>query len=64
LGSRLPKAVAQAQQYIAQDYGWVIDFDLDKFLDPLNQDKLMGQIARCVENKRLLKNAKINFPLS
>jgi hypothetical protein len=23
----------------------VIDFDLDKFLDPFNQDKLMGQIA-------------------
>ena len=26
-------AVAQAQQYIAQGYGWVIDLDLEKFLD-------------------------------
>src|SRR6201987_5116124 len=27
------QAVAQAQQYIAQGYGWVIDLDLEKFLD-------------------------------
>src|SRR6516165_3015802 len=26
-------AVAQAQQYIAQGYGWVIDLDLEKFFD-------------------------------
>ena len=25
--------VAQAQQYIAQGYGWVIDLDLEKFFD-------------------------------
>jgi hypothetical protein len=24
-------ALAQAQQYIAQGYGWVIDLDLEKF---------------------------------
>jgi len=41
----------------------VIDFDLHKYLDPLNQDKLMGQIARCVENKRLLKTRNSTFPL-
>ena len=27
------QAVAQAQQYIAQGYGWVIDLDLEKFFD-------------------------------
>jgi RNA-directed DNA polymerase len=48
-------AVAQAQQYIAQGYGWVIDLDLEKFFDRVNHDKLMGQIAKCVEDKRLLK---------
>src|SRR5271154_5298356 len=48
-------AVAQAQQYIAQGYGWVIDLDLDKFFDRVNHDKLMGQIAKRVEDKRLLK---------
>ena len=37
------KAVAQAQQYIADGYGWVIDLDLEKFFDRVNHDKLMGQ---------------------
>src|SRR5215471_18748739 len=48
-------AVAQAQQYIAQGYGWVIDLDLEMFFDRVNHDKLMGQIAKRVEDKRLLK---------
>jgi RNA-directed DNA polymerase len=48
-------AVGQAQQYIAQGYGWVIDLDLEKFFDRVNHDKLMGQIAKRVEDKRLLK---------
>jgi RNA-directed DNA polymerase len=47
--------VAQAQQYIAQGYGWVIDLDLEKFFDRVNHDKLMGQIAKRIEDKRLLK---------
>jgi len=49
------QAVAQAQQYIAQGYGWVIDLDLEKFFDRVNHDKLMGQMAKRVEDKRLLK---------
>ena len=36
-------------------YGWVIDLDLEKFFDRVNHDKLMGQIAKRVEDKRLLK---------
>jgi RNA-directed DNA polymerase len=48
-------AVAQAQLYITQGYGWVIDLDLEKFFDRVNHDKLMGQIAKRVEDKRLLK---------
>src|ERR1700674_3799002 len=48
-------AVAQAQQYIAQGYGWVIDLDLEKFFDRVNHDKLMGQIAKRIEDRRLLK---------
>jgi RNA-directed DNA polymerase len=49
------QAVAQAQQYIAAGYGWVVDLDLEKFFDRVNHDKLVGQIARRVEDKRLLK---------
>jgi RNA-directed DNA polymerase len=54
-GRSAHQAVAQAQQYIAAGYSWVVDFDLEKFFDRVNHDKLMGQIAKRVEDKRLLK---------
>src|SRR5437867_3084285 len=54
-GRSAHQAVAQAQQYMASGYGWVIDLDLEKFFDRVNHDKLMGQIAKRVEDKRLLK---------
>src|ERR1700689_443522 len=54
-GRSAHQAVAQAQQYIAEGYGWCVDFDLEKFFDRVNHDKLMGQIAQRVEDKRLLK---------
>jgi RNA-directed DNA polymerase len=54
-GRSAHQAVAQAQQYIVAGYGWVVDFDLEKFFDRVNHDKLMGQIAKRVEDKRLLK---------
>src|SRR2546427_2039326 len=54
-GRSAHQAVAQAQQYIAAGYDWVIDLDLEKFFDRVNHDKLMGQIAKRVEDKRLLK---------
>src|SRR5712692_156993 len=54
-GRSTHQAVAQAQQYIAAGYGWVVDLDLEKFFDRVNHDKLMGQIAKRVEDKRLLK---------
>src|SRR6266478_4107680 len=54
-GRSTRQAVAQAQQYIAGGYGWCVDFDLEKFFDRVNHDKLMGAIAKRVEDKRLLK---------
>ena len=54
-GRSTKQAVAQAQQYIAEGYGWCVDFDLEKFFDRVNHDKLMGRIARRVGDKRLLK---------
>src|SRR5271155_2593722 len=54
-GRSAHQAVAQAQQYIADGYGWGVDFDLEKFFDRVNHDKLMGQVAKRVADKRLLK---------
>jgi RNA-directed DNA polymerase len=54
-GRSAHQAVARAQQYIAEGHGWVVDLDLEKFFDRVNHDKLMGQIAKRVRDKRLLK---------
>jgi RNA-directed DNA polymerase len=54
-GRSAHQAVAQAQQYVAEGHGWCVDLDLEKFFDRVNHDKLMGQIAKRVEDKRLLK---------
>ena len=53
--ARRIKAVARAQQHIAAGYRWVVDLDLEKFFDRVNHDRLMGQIARRVHDKRLLR---------
>src|SRR5712691_9601861 len=44
-GRSAHQAVARAQQYIVEGHGWCVDFDLEKFFDRVNHDKLMGQIA-------------------
>jgi RNA-directed DNA polymerase len=54
-GRSAHQAVAQAQKYIAAGYSWVVVLDLEKFFDRVNHDKLMGQIAKRVEDKRLRK---------
>jgi RNA-directed DNA polymerase len=54
-GRSAHQAIAQAQQYISAGYGWVVDLDLEKFFDRVNHDRLMAQIAKRVDDKRLLK---------
>ena len=53
------QAVAQAQQYLAAGYRWVVDLDLEKFFDRVNHDKLMGQVAKRVTDKRVLKLIRV-----
>jgi RNA-directed DNA polymerase len=54
-GRSAHQAVAKAQEYIAEGYRWVVDIDLEKFFSRVNQDKLMGQIAKRIGDKRVLK---------
>jgi RNA-directed DNA polymerase len=49
------QAVAQAQTYIAEGYGIVVDLDLEKFFDRVNHDSLMARVAARVTDKRVLK---------
>jgi len=54
-GRSAHQAVAKAQQCVAEGRSWCVDLDLEKFFDRVNHDKLMGQIAKRVGDKRLLK---------
>jgi RNA-directed DNA polymerase len=54
-GRSAHQAVAQAQEYISQGKGWVVDIDLEKFFDQVNHDMLMARVARKVTDKRVLK---------
>jgi len=54
-GRSAHQAVARAQQYIIEGYGWVVDLDLEKFFDRVNHDRLMARIAQRISDKRLLK---------
>jgi len=54
-GRSAHQAVAQAQRYIAEGYGIVVDLDLEKFFDRVNHDMLMARIAARVSDKRVLR---------
>ena len=45
-GRSARQAVHEAQQYIAEGYGWVVDLDLEKFLDPSTQCPLCHEITQ------------------
>src|SRR5438094_6141044 len=44
-GRTAHQAVAQAQAFVAEGYQWVVDIDLEKFFDRVNQDRLMARVA-------------------
>jgi RNA-directed DNA polymerase len=54
-GRSAHQAVALAQKYVAEGYGWVVDIDLEKFFDRVNHDMLMSRVAKRVNDKRGLK---------
>src|SRR3954465_11542771 len=54
-GRSAHQAVAQAQRYVAEGYGYVVDLDPEKFFDRVNHDKLMARVAARVSDKRVLK---------
>src|SRR5271167_1092204 len=54
-GRSAHQAVGQAQRYVAEGYGVVVDRDLEKFFDRVNHDSLMARVAARVTDKRVLK---------
>lgn len=54
-GRNAHQAVLQAQQNFNEGYEWVIELDLANFFDRVNHDKLMGLLAKKIEDKGTLK---------
>src|SRR5690625_139951 len=48
-------AVRKAKTYLREGNRWVVDIDLEKFFDKVNHDRLMGTLAKRIEDKRLLR---------
>lgn len=53
-GRSCHSAVARAQEYVTDGYGWVVDIDLEKFFDKVNHQRLMARLAQRVGNHELL----------
>jgi RNA-directed DNA polymerase len=47
-------AIAEALRYIEEGYHWVVDLDLEKFFDRVNQQRLMARLAQSVTDRRML----------
>jgi RNA-directed DNA polymerase len=54
-GRSAHQAIARAQAYVEAGYSWVVDLDLGKFFDRVNQDKLMSPVKERVRDRRVLQ---------
>jgi len=54
-GRNAHQAVLAAQGYLEEGKEWIVELDLDHFFDGVNHDKLMGALAKWIEDKRTLK---------
>lgn len=54
-GRSAHQAISRAQSYLQAGYSWVVDFDLEKFFDRVNHDRLMSRLAVEIADKRVLK---------
>jgi RNA-directed DNA polymerase len=53
-GRSAKQAVARAQEIVASGRSYVVDLDLEKFFDRVNHDRLMGHLAKRIDDKRVL----------
>jgi RNA-directed DNA polymerase len=54
-GRSAHEAVRQAEQYVNDGNGYVVEIDLERFFDTVNHDYLMQRIARRVTDKEVLR---------
>lgn len=54
-GKNQQQAVEAAQKIIQSGKKYVVDIDLSKFFDRVNQDRLIGRLGKIIEDKRILR---------
>ncbi len=54
-GRSQQQAVEAAQKIVQSGKKFVVDIDLSKFFDRVNQDRLLGRLSKIIEDKRILK---------
>lgn len=54
-GKNQQQAVEAAQKIVASGKRYVVDIDLSKFFDRVNQDRLIGRLGKVIEDKRILR---------
>jgi group II intron reverse transcriptase/maturase len=54
LGRSAHQAIAQALELQKQGYVFTVDFDLEKFFDTVNHDRLMARLAVSIDDKKFL----------
>jgi len=53
-GRSAHQAVKRAQAHIRAGYCWIVDIDLEKFFDRVNQNRLMSEIRKRISDSRVL----------
>jgi len=54
-GRSAHQAVRRVQRYLKEGHRWLVDIDLESFFDRVNHDKLLGKMAKVIEDKRILR---------
>jgi RNA-directed DNA polymerase len=54
-GRNQQQAVEAAQKIVQSGKKFIVDIDLSKFFDRVNQDRLLGRLGKIIEDKRIIK---------
>lgn len=54
-GRSCQSAIAEAKKHLEEGYEWVVDFDLAKFFDRVNHERLLARLGRRVGDIRLVR---------
>ena len=48
-------AIAEAKEYLAEGYDWLVDLDLEKFFDRIPHQRLLARLEHRVSDRRVIK---------